>query len=220
MFQRIVVGLDGSQVSETALRMGAELARRLDVPLHLVRVADLAVVHWGASQAAAAYAELSEEMIREKEKAARYLETVDATLAGRGFAGDNRGPIRARGAGTGRCRGTGRPAGRRLAWPPWSGAPAARQRCRRGRGAIPRVGADRPRVVNRGVRNRYPELRTGMPPISTKDVRTPCRARTRSGALSRSREADGDAVERDALSARSSRSRPVRRETRASASRW
>ena len=59
MFQRIVVGLDGSQVSETALRMGAELARRLDVPLHLVRVADLAVVHWGANQAAAAYAELS-----------------------------------------------------------------------------------------------------------------------------------------------------------------
>jgi nucleotide-binding universal stress UspA family protein len=80
MFQRIVVGLDGSQVSETALRMGADLARRLDVPLHLVRVADLAVVHWGASQAAAAYAELSEEMVREKEKAARYLETVEQPL--------------------------------------------------------------------------------------------------------------------------------------------
>jgi nucleotide-binding universal stress UspA family protein len=85
MFQRIVVGLDGSQVSETALRMGAELARRLDVPLHLVRVADLAVVHWGASQAAAAYAELSEEMVREKEKAARYLETVEQPLRDEGL---------------------------------------------------------------------------------------------------------------------------------------
>jgi nucleotide-binding universal stress UspA family protein len=85
MFQRIVIGLDGSKVSETALHMGVELARRLDVPLHLVRVADLAVVHWGASQAAAAYAELSEEMVREKEKAARYLETVEQPLRDEGL---------------------------------------------------------------------------------------------------------------------------------------
>ena len=85
MFQRIVVGLDGSQVSETALRMGADLARRLDVPLHLVRVADLAVVHWGANQAAAAYAELSGEMVREKEKAAQYLNTVEQPLRSEGL---------------------------------------------------------------------------------------------------------------------------------------
>jgi nucleotide-binding universal stress UspA family protein len=76
MFERIVVGLDGSQVSETALRMGADLARLLGLPLHLVRVADLAVVQWGATEAAAAYAELSGEMGREKEKATKYLETV------------------------------------------------------------------------------------------------------------------------------------------------
>src|SRR5215211_1656731 len=85
MFQRIVVGLDGSQVSETALRTGAELARRLDVPLHLVRVADLAVVHWGANQAAAAYAELSGDVVREKEKAAHYLETVEEPLRDEGL---------------------------------------------------------------------------------------------------------------------------------------
>jgi nucleotide-binding universal stress UspA family protein len=85
MFQRIVVGLDGSQVSETALRMGADLARRLDVPLHLVRVADLAVVHWGANPAAAEYAELSDEMVREKEKATRYLETVEQPLRDEGL---------------------------------------------------------------------------------------------------------------------------------------
>src|SRR5687768_1998875 len=85
MFERIVVGLDGSQVSETALRMGADLARRLGVPLQLVRVADLAVVHWGASQAAAAYAELSEEMVREKEKATAYLEMVSQPLRDEGL---------------------------------------------------------------------------------------------------------------------------------------
>ncbi len=85
MFARIVVGLDGSQVSETALRMGAELSRRLGLPLHLVRVADLAVVHWGANPAAAAYAELSGEMDREKEEATRYLETVAQPLNEQGL---------------------------------------------------------------------------------------------------------------------------------------
>ncbi len=86
MFERIVVGLDGSRVSETALQSGAELARRLGAPLHLVRVADLAVVPWGANQAAAAYAELSGEMVREKDEATRYLETVAQPLREEGLA--------------------------------------------------------------------------------------------------------------------------------------
>ena len=85
MFERIVVGLDGSQVSETALRMGAELARQLNLPLHLVRVADLAVVHWGANEAAAEYAELSEETVREKERATQYLATVEQPLRDEGL---------------------------------------------------------------------------------------------------------------------------------------
>ena len=85
MFERIVVGLDGSEVSETALRMGADLARRLSLPLHLVRVADLAVVHLGANEAAAAYSELSGEMDREKEKATQYLETVMQPLRDEGL---------------------------------------------------------------------------------------------------------------------------------------
>ena len=85
MFERIVVGLDGSQVSETALRMGAELARRLEVPLHLVRVADLSVVPWGANQAAAAYAELSREMVREKAEAQQYLEATAQPLSEQGL---------------------------------------------------------------------------------------------------------------------------------------
>ncbi len=85
MFERIVVGLDGSTVSETALSAGAELARRLGVPIHLVRVADLAVVPWGANQAAEAYAELSGEMVREKEKAERYLEGAAQPLRDEGL---------------------------------------------------------------------------------------------------------------------------------------
>ena len=85
MFERIVVGLDGSRVSETALKTGVELARRLGAPLHLVRVADLAVVPWGANQAAAAYAELSNEMVREKDAATRYLETVAQPLRDEGL---------------------------------------------------------------------------------------------------------------------------------------
>jgi nucleotide-binding universal stress UspA family protein len=86
VFERIVVGLDGSQVSEIALQTGAELAERLGAPLHLVRVADLAVIHWGTSEAAEAYAELSAEMSREKEAATHYLDLVAQPLRDRGLA--------------------------------------------------------------------------------------------------------------------------------------
>jgi nucleotide-binding universal stress UspA family protein len=86
VFERIVVGLDGSEVSETALLTGAELARRLGVPLHLVRVADISVVRWGANEAAGAYAELSDEMTREKQEAAAYLEGMAQPLRDSGLA--------------------------------------------------------------------------------------------------------------------------------------
>ena len=86
MFERIVVGLDGSDVSEAALRIGEELARRLAVPLHLVLVADISVVRWGASEAAEAYAELSDEMTREKQEAGVYLEGLAQPLRDSGLA--------------------------------------------------------------------------------------------------------------------------------------
>ena len=86
MFERIVVGLDGSPVSEVALHTGAELAERLGLPLHLVRVADLARVHWGSSEASEAYAELTQEMTREKDEATRYLESVAQPPHERGVA--------------------------------------------------------------------------------------------------------------------------------------
>lgn len=86
MYTRIVVGLDGSELSESALRSGAELAKALGVPLHLVRVADLATVHWGATEASDSYAALSQEMEHEKSAAASYLEVMAAPLRDDGLA--------------------------------------------------------------------------------------------------------------------------------------
>jgi nucleotide-binding universal stress UspA family protein len=80
MYTRIVVGLDGSELAEAALRSGAELAKGLQVPLHLVRVADLATVHWGATEASDSYAALSQEMTNEKAAAASYLDVMAAPL--------------------------------------------------------------------------------------------------------------------------------------------
>ena len=80
MYTRIVVGLDGSELSESALRAGAALAKALGVPLHLVRVADLATVHWGATEASDSYVALSQEMEHEQAAAATYLEVMASPL--------------------------------------------------------------------------------------------------------------------------------------------
>lgn len=85
MYERIVVGLDGSELAEGALRTGANLAKALNVPLHLVRVADLATVHWGATEASDSYAALSQEMEREKAAGASYLDVMAAPLREEGL---------------------------------------------------------------------------------------------------------------------------------------
>jgi nucleotide-binding universal stress UspA family protein len=51
MFQRIVVPLDGSELSEQALDRATEMARMANVPIHLVRVIDLGRVDGGGSLA-------------------------------------------------------------------------------------------------------------------------------------------------------------------------
>jgi nucleotide-binding universal stress UspA family protein len=84
VFERIVVALDGSEASEAALRAGAELAKRLGVPLHLLRVADIAITAWGPTAAAAAYAEITDEMAQEKREAEQYLASVAAPLRAAG----------------------------------------------------------------------------------------------------------------------------------------
>jgi nucleotide-binding universal stress UspA family protein len=85
MYTRVVVGLDGSDLAEGALRSGAALAKALKVPLHLVRVADLATVHWGSTEATDSYAALSQEMEREKAAANAYLEVMAAPLRDEGL---------------------------------------------------------------------------------------------------------------------------------------
>ena len=85
MIERIVVGLDGSDVSEAALRHGAELARRMALPLHLIRVADHSVVRWGASEAAEAYAALSRELQSELDETRRYLDATAQPLRDEGL---------------------------------------------------------------------------------------------------------------------------------------
>lgn len=81
MFDRVVVTLDGSDTSEQALPAGTELARRLNVPLHLLRVADIAWLSIGASDAALEYASLG-GIVEEEEQAARdYLAEVQKRVA-------------------------------------------------------------------------------------------------------------------------------------------
>lgn len=81
MFDRVVVTLDGSEVSEQALPAASELARRLSVPLHLLRVADVAWLSLGATDAALEYASLG-GIVDEEEQAARdYLAGVEKRLA-------------------------------------------------------------------------------------------------------------------------------------------
>ena len=68
------------EIGAVSRRSGAELAKALGIPLHLVRVADLATVHWGATEASDSYAALSQEMDHEKTAAASYLEVMATPL--------------------------------------------------------------------------------------------------------------------------------------------
>ena len=82
MFNRVVVSLDGSDVSEQALPVGSELASRLGVPLHLVRVADLAWMSVGAADTALEYSTLGDTISLEEQGARDYLDSIAKSLAG------------------------------------------------------------------------------------------------------------------------------------------
>ena len=85
MFERIVVALDGSEVSERSLPATEELARRLGAPLHLVRIADPTWFRFGANEAALDYAALGGALAEEEQAARDYLERMRAQLSGRGL---------------------------------------------------------------------------------------------------------------------------------------
>lgn len=86
MFDRIVVALDGSERGERALDAGTELAGRLGVPVHLLRVADVAVLRLWAGEASLAYAEFGGEMAAEQREAHDYLDAIAARLRAAGLA--------------------------------------------------------------------------------------------------------------------------------------
>lgn len=77
MFQRIVVPLDGSTVAEQALPDATELARLMDVPVHLLRVVDPYVSEHGSLTGMFVDEGAIAQAIREEEAIARgYLESV------------------------------------------------------------------------------------------------------------------------------------------------
>ncbi len=86
MFDRIVVALDGSEVAEQALGPATELAGRLGVPLHLVRVADATRFRFGANEAALEYAALGRLLDEAEAEARAYLSSVQDRLAAQGIA--------------------------------------------------------------------------------------------------------------------------------------
>lgn len=85
MFNRIIVSLDGSDTAEQALPAATELAQRLGVPLHLLRVADLAWLSLGATDAALEYAALGDTVGEEEQAARDYLAALETRLTSDGL---------------------------------------------------------------------------------------------------------------------------------------
>jgi nucleotide-binding universal stress UspA family protein len=88
MFRRLMVPLDGSELAEAALPWAAELAKRFDAELHLVRVAETPEVyallgaHGTAAISADVIAEVTQQMI---ENALAYLDEVAVRLRSEGI---------------------------------------------------------------------------------------------------------------------------------------
>ena len=86
MFQRIVVPLDGSELSERALPQAEELARRTGVPIHILRVVDLGkVMGQGAWTFGAAPAALQQAVDEEERIAREYVARTEQVLSGGGL---------------------------------------------------------------------------------------------------------------------------------------
>ncbi len=78
-YRRIVAPLDGSEAAERALPLGAELARRFALPLHLVRIVDAADLP--DLPQAAGIEPIAREFVAAETMAREYLERVDAHLS-------------------------------------------------------------------------------------------------------------------------------------------
>lgn len=86
MYDRIVVPLDGSDLASLALVHAKELARRLDVPIHLVRAIDpTGVTNVGPVGMGFDYTAVNELITEEEEDATRFMDTQVSALTGDGY---------------------------------------------------------------------------------------------------------------------------------------
>lgn len=86
MHSRIVVPLDGSEISEHALPEAISQAKAFNLPIHLVRVVDTHVLEQvGGSAAAFNYTMLGEMFEQESADAQTYLDEVQKRLEAEGL---------------------------------------------------------------------------------------------------------------------------------------
>jgi nucleotide-binding universal stress UspA family protein len=87
MYERIVVPLDGSDIAEQALAPAEDMARRLGVPLHLLRVADVSGSDYTYVYGYMVDAhQMAERMDLDRKLASEYLDEITRSLQERGFA--------------------------------------------------------------------------------------------------------------------------------------
>lgn len=86
MYDRIVVPLDGSDLANLALDHARNLAKRLDVPIHLVRALDpssLATI--GPVGMGLDYSSVNELITEEEADATSFMDTQVSALTGEGY---------------------------------------------------------------------------------------------------------------------------------------
>jgi nucleotide-binding universal stress UspA family protein len=87
MYQRVVTPLDGSETAEIALRHAADLARLASVPMHILRVVDLAAIaRFGAADLAIESSALERAMREERRAADDYLRSVASRIEAMGLS--------------------------------------------------------------------------------------------------------------------------------------
>ena len=86
MYNRIVVPLDGSELASEALVEAKELARRLDVPVHLVRAIDPAMINRvGSVGLGFDYTAVDELITEEENDASIFIDAQVEALNNEGF---------------------------------------------------------------------------------------------------------------------------------------
>jgi len=87
MYDRIVVPLDGSDLASEALVHGKNLAKRLDVPIHLIRAIDPTVFSGGMGSIGMGfdYTAVNELISEEEQDATSFIDTQVAALAADGY---------------------------------------------------------------------------------------------------------------------------------------